>query len=93
MPTFIDESGDTGHEPDSSRYFRLAAVWVPTNDAVEAFRCGIRQLRQNLGLAQTYEFKFARSSSHPKRREAFFRLAMEHDFRSAAVSVNKRHEV
>lgn len=44
MPTFIDEFGDTGHEPDSASPFRLAAVFVPTQDAVEASRTEQRWL-------------------------------------------------
>ncbi len=90
MPTFIDESGDTGHEPGSASHFRLAAVWVPTQDAAEAFRAAIQQLRRDLGLAAGYEFKFAKTGSHPERRRAFFRAAMCHPFRFAAASLDKR---
>ncbi len=90
MPTFIDESGDTGHEPDSARHFRLAAVWVPTQDAAEAFRAAIQQVRRDLHLAAGYEFKFAKTGPHPERREAFFRAAMRHGFRFAAASLDKQ---
>jgi Protein of unknown function (DUF3800) len=90
MPTFLDESGDTGHEPASAPHFRLAAVWVPTQETAEAFRASIQQLRRDLGLPQAYEFKFARSGPHPERREAFFRVAMGHAFRFAVASVDKR---
>jgi hypothetical protein len=90
MPTFIDESGDTGHEPDSATHFRLAAVWVPTQDVAETVRDGIRQLRQDLGLAQGYEFKFAKIGSHPERRVAFLRAALRHEFRFTAASLDKR---
>jgi hypothetical protein len=92
MPTFIDESGDTGHNPDSANYFRLAAIWVPTQDAAEAFRANVQQLRRDLGLPERYEFKFAKTGSHPERREAFFRAAMRHAFRFAATSLDKRTE-
>jgi len=90
MPTFIDESGDTGHEPDSAIHFRLAAVWVPTQDAAHACRESIKKLRRDLRLPEGYEFKFSKAGSHPERREAFFRAAMCHEFRFAAVSVDKR---
>ncbi len=90
MPTFIDESGDTGHEPGSASHFRLAAVWVPTHEAAEAFRATIQQLRRNLRLAAGYEFKFAKTGSHPERRQAFFCAALRHPFRFAAVSLDKR---
>src|SRR5713226_7384917 len=90
MPTFIDESGDTGHEPDSSHHFRLAGVWVPTQEDAEAIREAIRQVRVDLGLPAAYEFKFAKTGTHPERRHAFFHAALLHNFRFAAVSINKR---
>ena len=49
MPTAIDESGDTGHTPDSSLYFRLAAAWMPKLE-VDSFRDSVRELRLSLGL-------------------------------------------
>jgi hypothetical protein len=90
MPTFIDESGDTGHEPGSAPYFRLAAVWVPTQDTAEAIRASIQQVRQDLRLPAGYEFKFTRTATHPERREAFFRAAMGHEFRFAVASLDNR---
>ena len=90
MPTFIDESGDTGHQADSSPHFRLAAVWVPTPDNADSLRDAIRQLRQRLRLPTSYEFKFARTGSHPERREEFLQAAVRHGFRFAAVSLDKR---
>ncbi|MCI0464979.1 MAG: DUF3800 domain-containing protein [Gemmataceae bacterium] len=90
MPTFIDESGDTGHEPDSATHFRLAAVWVPTHEVADAFRAGVLQLRQRLRLPAAYEFKFAKTGARPERRTAFFEEAMRHEFRFAAASVDKR---
>jgi hypothetical protein len=90
MPTFLDESGDTGHQPGSATHFRLAAVWVPTQDVAAAFRESIRALRRRLGLPADYEFKFVRTHHHPERREAFFDEAIKHGFRFAAASVDKR---
>jgi hypothetical protein len=86
MPTFIDESGETGR---ASPYFRLAAVWLPTQAAVEAYRIGIRQFQQKTGL-EGYEYKWSKSLS-PERRVAYFQAAMGHPFRFAAVSVDKQH--
>jgi hypothetical protein len=66
MPTFIDESGDTGHSPTSLPYFRLAAVWIPSLAEANAFREAVRQLRQNrpdLHLEEDFEFKFAKTHS------------------------------
>ena len=91
MPTFIDESGDTGLNPDPDNcHFRLAAVWVPSHEVIEAFRNHIRQLRKSLGLPVDYEFKFAKTWSQPERREAFLQAAMHHEFRFAVSSIDKR---
>jgi hypothetical protein len=93
MPTFIDESGDTGQNPDPANcHFRLAAVWVPSHDVAEAFRASVRQVRKVMGLREDYEFKFSKTWSYPDRREAFFQAAMQHEFRFAATSIDKRHE-
>jgi hypothetical protein len=86
MPTFIDESGETGR---ISPYFRLAAVWLPTQAAVEAYRAGFQQFEQKIGL-EGYEFKSSKSLSL-ERRIAFFQAAMAHPFRFAAASVDKKH--
>jgi hypothetical protein len=85
MPTFIDESGETGQ---ISPHFRLAAVWLPTHAAVETYRASIRQFQQHVGL-QEYEFRFSRTS-HPERRADYFTVAMGHPFRFAVASVDKR---
>jgi hypothetical protein len=86
MPTFIDESGETGKV---SPYFRLAAVWLPTHSMVESFRISIRQFQQTVGLA-SYEFKWSKSLTMD-RRIAYFRAAIEHPFRFAVASVDKRN--
>jgi Protein of unknown function (DUF3800) len=93
MPTFIDESGDTGLTRSGGKpYFRLAAVWVPSLDAAAAFRESIRQLRRHLRLRTDYEFKFAATHSHPDRREAFFKAALAGMFRFAVCSIDKTAE-
>ena len=90
MPTFIDESGDTGPCADPAHcYFRLAAVWVPSHDEAEAIRAEIRGVRDTLGLRSGYEFKFSKTWSQPDQREAFFRAAMSRDFRFAFASIDK----
>jgi hypothetical protein len=86
MPTFVDESGETGLV---SPYFRLAAVWLPTQAAVEDYRAGIQKLQRNMGLVG-YEFKFSKTVQ-PARRAAFFEAAMHHPFRFAVASVDKKH--
>ncbi len=86
MPTFIDESGETGLV---SPYFRLAAVWLPTQADVEAYRTGIQQFQREIGL-EGYEFKSSKSLSL-ERRVAFFQAAMAHPFRFAVATVDKHH--
>jgi hypothetical protein len=89
MPTFIDESGDTGHGAGSKPYFRLAAVWIPSLEEVERFRAAILRLRSRLGLARDYEFKFADTHSHPEWRHAFFDVALHHDFQFSVCAIDK----
>ena len=86
MPTFIDESGETG---SVSPYFRLAAVWLPTLEAVEAYRMTIREFQRKFGLVG-YEFKSSKSISLD-RRLSFFRAAMAHHFKFTVSSVDKQH--
>jgi Protein of unknown function (DUF3800) len=90
MPTFIDESGDTG-DPESGGkpYFRLATVWVPTQDVAGRFREEIKMLRLRLGLRPDYEFKFANTHHHPDRRTGFYSAALSVDFRFAFSSIDK----
>ncbi len=85
MPTFIDESGETGRV---SPHFRLAAVWLPTQGDVEAYRAAIQHFQQQQGL-EGYEFKFSKPMQQA-RREAYFQAAMAHPFRFAVASVDKQ---
>jgi hypothetical protein len=87
MPTFIDESGDTGHSHDSLSYFRMAAVWVPDRPAADAIRSCIRVFRQHQGLAPTFEFKFTRAS--PELRTLFFETIASLNFRFAVCAIDK----
>ena len=90
MPTFIDESGDTGHSPDSSPFFRLAAVCIGKSES-NAFRFAVRELRRELNLAADFEFKFAWTHSSLARRNAFFSMALMFDWRFAFCTINKRN--
>ncbi|HTU91768.1 MAG TPA: DUF3800 domain-containing protein [Gemmataceae bacterium] len=90
MPTFIDESGDTGFTKNGGKpYFRLAAVWVPSLDQAEAFRQAIRQLRRDLGLRVDYEFKFYNTHKHPEQRRNFLTAALLQPFRFTVCSLDK----
>lgn len=89
MPTFIDESGDTGHARGSAPYFRLAAVHMPSESAAASFRGDIAKLRRQLFLPTDYEFKFVKTHAFPDRRAAFFRVALAHDFAFSVWGVDK----
>ena len=89
MPTFIDESGDTGWKPGSLPYFRLGAVWLPTKEVVEACRKSIRAARKKLGLPENFEFKSTSTKGHPERRHEFFEAALGHEFRFAVCGYDK----
>ena len=92
MPTFIDESGDTGRVAGGGkRYFRLAAVWVPNGTVAEMFREAIRGLRRELGLERDYEFKFAKTHRFPERRRAFLDVAIAYDFSFVVSTLDKTH--
>jgi hypothetical protein len=87
MPTFIDESGDTGWLPGALPYFRLAAVWLPTPEVISSCMESICRLRRELKLGPAYEFKFARTDA--VRRRAFFKAVLEHEFRFAVSGYDK----
>lgn len=89
MPTFIDESGDTGWKLGSLPYFRLAAVWMPTFAAAEACRASIQAVRVQLGMKADEEFKFARTARWSERRREFFRAALRHEFRFVVCAYDK----
>lgn len=92
MPTFIDESGDTGpYTSPARRYFRLAAVWVPQSD-VEVIRESIRAMRNRLGLRSNFEFKFCKTGNYPERRLAFFQTVMPHNFLFAFSAIDKSRD-
>ncbi len=86
MPTFIDESGETGRV---SLHFRLAAVWLPTQAEVEAYRLAIQEFQRREGL-EGYEFKWSKGGP-ASRRLAYFRAALAHPFRFTVASVDKSH--
>ena len=93
MPTFLDESGDTGPpKRGGTSYFRLAAVWVPTQEAAQLFRERIQELRRRLSLPRSFEFKFAKTHQKPEWREAFFSAALSQDFRFAVSSIDKTED-
>ena len=92
MLGFLDESGDTGLKvaSGSSRFFVVALVVF--DDDNEALRCDRRidLLRQEMRLAATYEFRFARNSRGV--REAFLRVVAAFDFKCFEFALDKSPE-
>jgi Protein of unknown function (DUF3800) len=90
MPTFIDESGDTGPFSRGGKpYFRLAAVWVPSLDEADRFRESIRALRIQPGMWGNRELKFAETHSHPEWRKVFLQTALAQEFYFAVSLFDK----
>ncbi len=69
---FLDESGDLGFTPKSSKYFIVACICVDEEKIVN--RC-IKTVRK--GLSKKYkktELKFSNSSKTTKRRVLMYRI-------------------
>lgn len=92
MPTFIDESGDTGRSRDSSACFRLAAVWMPSETAANEFREAVRQYRSSKGMSAKHEFKFTLTHSQPQRRREFLTISRDFGYRFVFCSIDKRQK-
>jgi hypothetical protein len=88
VPIFIDESGDTGFEEHSSKFFHIAALWV-ARDEVDPFRDAIAMIRHGAGLKATHEFKYTWSSNHPEHRNALIGLIPNFGGIVATCSINK----
>lgn len=88
MPTFIDESGDSGVGEKCSPHFRLAAVWFESIEQVVACTKEIARIRSEvLRVSPSFEFKF--SSLKPEHRVAFFETVSRHPFYFALSSIKK----
>jgi len=95
MPTFIDESGDTGWfdspRQRSASHFRLAAVWLPSGEQADACRTAIRDLWRTIPLpASVEEFHYTDSGHRPDWRQAFYRTVLNYPFRFTLASFNKQ---
>jgi hypothetical protein len=67
MPTYIDESGDTGVHPHSTQHFRLAAVWFETVATADEFERRSVDLRARLNLRADFEFHFTHLTEQLRR--------------------------
>jgi len=82
-----DESGDASFnfEKGASRYFVIAAIATPEPNGL---RSELESLRQDLGLANKYEFGFHKIASDKLRNKAFVALT-QMDFEAWAILVDK----
>ncbi len=87
MPTFIDESGDSGPGVKSARHFRLVAVWFSSMEDVEQYIAKIGDLKVQMNISQDFEFHFAKIS-HPQRLR-FYEAVAELPFRFAFQNFDK----
>ena len=87
MPTYIDESGDTGIKKGSTPYFRLAAVFFEDTIQIERMSERLSDLRTDLGLPRSYEFRFAKTVHDI--RMAFFKAVAAEPFRFIVSSFDK----
>jgi hypothetical protein len=87
MPTYMDESGDTGTKKGSTPYFRLAAVFFEDTTQIDHVSQRLSAIRTELGLPQSYEFRFARTVHHI--RMAFFKAVVATPFHFVVSSFEK----
>jgi hypothetical protein len=87
MPTFIDESGDTGIREGSATYFRLAAVVFDRPSDVERYSACLSALRAERGPPPDFEFRFAKIGY--RLRMAFFEAFAGMPFAFVVSSVQK----
>ena len=89
MLGFLDESGDTGLKVarGSSRFLVMALVTF--DDDAEALRCDQRidRLRQELRLAPTYEFHFAKNAK--RIRPVFLEAVSSFDYGYHVLTLDK----
>lgn len=85
----MDESGDPGFKLDqgSSKWFIVAMVLFSHDAAVTRASFLINQTRRRLGLAESYEFKFNKTS--PQEKRAFFEAVIKCDFTIRAAVFDK----
>jgi hypothetical protein len=78
---FLDESGDPGQR--SGNYFALALVQVAVHQPIVE----IANVRRDLNLAGTFEFKYHKATK--AQREVFFRSIQSLSFRVRATVIDK----
>lgn len=87
---FVDESGDTGLKigQGSSPYFILGIVSFEDKEQLKVADKAISNLKKEMGLPISFEFKFSHSSD--KIKIAFLTLLKKLDFQFCGIVINKR---
>jgi len=90
MLIFMDESGDTGFQFSklSSKYFVLTIVIFDDLLDAEKANEGIKELRKELKLPESLEFKFSTGTSDKVKR-AFLQKLSKYHFRYRSVVIDK----
>lgn len=90
MLIFMDESGDTGFQFSrlSSKFFVLTIVIFDDLLDAEKANEGIKELRKELKLPESLEFKFSTGTSN-KVKHAFLQKLSKYNFRYRSVVIDK----
>lgn len=90
MLIFMDESGDTGFQFSrlSSKFFVLTIVIFDDLLDAEKANEGIKELRKELKLPESLEFKFSTGTSN-KVKTAFLQKLSKYNFRYRSVVIDK----
>src|SRR3989338_1374050 len=90
MLIFMDESGDTGFQFSrlSSKFFVLTIVIFDDLLDAEKANEGIKELRKELKLQESLEFKFSTGTSNRVKR-AFLQKLSKYNFRYRSVVIDK----
>ena len=87
MLVFIDESGDVGMKPNSSRYFTVALVAFEDNDEASGADTRIQLLKQELRLPPYFEFHFNKLCN--PYREQFLKAVSPYTWFYYGIVINK----
>ena len=87
MPTFIDESGETGFGPGSSQFYILAAVYFENASKFEIYEDLAKDLRNSYGHSNNFEFKSSKSGDVIKSN--FFDVIKQCEFSYAVSYIDK----
>jgi len=86
---FVDESGDPGMKlgKGSSNYLVITMVVLDCSKDASSVEAQIRELRQQFGWKQDFEFHFTEMS--PSRKTEFLQVISNHTFKYYSIVIDK----